>query len=249
MPSQRSTVNRRKNMREKLTEFKKYPKLPLELKNMIVKRATPTAAKVVVIGLQDVELPDGSTTQKAKARYQKPAFLDVDKSFRELVLKMFTAAFMINLEGTPVYFNFKIDALVYESIKAMAVFNGDYLGVFFEGPTPNQYPVVMVGFQKLQRLWLSPEVLVSIGAPAYFTFLHKSGSRPRRLHEYMGDELASFFADYENRGEEITKTYKAPKVSYRTPLQMLKLLVRPTLSPARSLFTLEYIIVYRLRLT
>ena len=54
----------------------------------------------------------------------------------------------------------------------------------------------------------------------------------------MGNDLARAYAEYEKRGEEITKTYKAPKVSYRTPLQMLKLLVRSTLSPACSLFTL-----------
>ncbi|PVH79450.1 hypothetical protein DL98DRAFT_589318 [Cadophora sp. DSE1049] len=222
MPSHRSTVKRRRNVLVKLTEFKKYPKLPLELKNMIVKLATPTAPKIVVIGMQAT--PDGRYTGRAKATYHKPAFLDVDRGSREVVLKMFTAAFTINLDGAPVYFNFKTDALVYESTRAMALFNGNYCGLYTLGPSPNPYPVVMVGYECKDYAILAPDVLERIGKPAYFTFLHKSGRRPRKVHEYMAREMLLDFEEDEKRGREIVKTYKVPTVSYKTPLQMLKLL-------------------------
>ncbi|KAK0100709.1 hypothetical protein ONS95_007160 [Cadophora gregata] len=176
---------------------------------MIVTFATPTAPKAVIISVEEIKLQDGRRADRAKASYAKPALLDVDKNSRRVVLKMFTAAFTINLQGGPVYFNFKTDALVYDCRRSMQIFNGfdlwDWYGL--EPPcdvSPNQHPILMIGFIHPGYYWLSPQLLNMMGRPAYVTFLHKSG------------------VDFRNSEHKLSETYKLPKISFKTPLQMLK---------------------------
>ncbi|KAG4435720.1 hypothetical protein IFR05_008806 [Cadophora sp. M221] len=101
--------------KEQTKKYKNFPKLPMELRNMIVKLSTETAPKIVTISYQAIELPNGAVEDRATAYYEKPVFLDVDKEYREFVSNMFTAVFSINLSRAPVYFNFKTDALLFHS--------------------------------------------------------------------------------------------------------------------------------------
>ncbi|KAH7407243.1 hypothetical protein BKA64DRAFT_742909 [Cadophora sp. MPI-SDFR-AT-0126] len=237
MPSIQPTVKYRKMTPVKLTEFKKYPKLPLELKNIIVKLATPTAPKVITIGIKRIQLLSGRSTIRATASYKKPVFLDVDSSSREVVSKMFTAAFAINLNGAPVYVNFKTDALIYDCSDAaypyslsITTFNdwGSYELDEASGPSANQYPTLMVRYGCRYLATLSPLALERLGRPAFIVLLDtpRGSITNDRFRKLMARAIIKSMSPYGKLYKRLAKTYpyNIPSVSYKTPSQMLEML-------------------------
>lgn len=84
---------------------------------MIWKLAAPTDPKVVTIQHRNKveDNPNsilyGRTVVRIVASYSVPAMLSVNKAARDVIQKLFTAAFQSNLGYAPVYFNLSQDVL------------------------------------------------------------------------------------------------------------------------------------------
>ncbi|KAH6721825.1 hypothetical protein BKA61DRAFT_568391 [Leptodontidium sp. MPI-SDFR-AT-0119] len=218
-------------------KFKMFPKLPMELRNMIVKLSTKTTPKIVTISYEEIILPNGGVERRATAYYEKPAFLEVNKECREVVRKMFTAAFSINLGGAPVYFNFNTDALLFHGWNSMNVFYG-YDGhqmIAGVGPSSNKHPLLMVGITWPYKLTLSPLVLQQLGKPKHVTFVSPSGGKTLLCNRNTATQTSLWWGKaytdqsnslipYWQKNMEVTKTYAEPTVTHKSRLRMGKLL-------------------------
>ncbi|KAK0117293.1 hypothetical protein ONS96_013126 [Cadophora gregata f. sp. sojae] len=155
-------------------EFKRFPKLPLELRNMIWKEAA-IVPQFVMIGMIEV-----APWLKAVTFFTKPpAILHACSESRLAALPEFEIAFTKNAhEGDGMYFNFSRDALSFKGFDAINDF-------FFDG---HLYPQVRLFYQPGRRLFaLSFEELTTakrlgarslriLGQPSHVILVREQGS-------------------------------------------------------------------------
>lgn len=119
-----------------LTEFSKFSQLPTELRVQIWEYAVPgprTVAVVSVDGKWSSEYfaearVEGGTAYQPRALTQVPAMLHASTESRAVALESLKLYFHVHFNGSPVYFNPKIDTLMFydnEALKSWICFERD----------------------------------------------------------------------------------------------------------------------------
>ncbi|PBP22007.1 hypothetical protein BUE80_DR007109 [Diplocarpon rosae] len=115
------------------TQFKKFRKLPLEIRRMVWDLALPEpqVIKITANGYLCHLTRGGITTQtwinRPRAHYRVPYMLGVCKESRREVLVFHRPCFRANFGGIPIYFNAKQDLLYFQSTDALINFYGGSL--------------------------------------------------------------------------------------------------------------------------
>ncbi|PBP23739.1 hypothetical protein BUE80_DR005387 [Diplocarpon rosae] len=115
------------------TQFKKFRKLPLEIRRMVWNLALPKpqVIKITANGYLRHLTRGGITTQtwinRPRANYRVPYMLSVCKESRSEVLVFHRPCFKGNFGGIPIYFNAKQDLLYFQSTDALINFYGGSL--------------------------------------------------------------------------------------------------------------------------
>ncbi|CAL3973467.1 unnamed protein product [Diplocarpon coronariae] len=105
--------------------FTLFPKLPLELRMMVLETAVSELAPRIVSVFDPTPKKVAFTTSspcKPVASYAIPALLHTYSESRRIAKKTYDAVFSTNLRGAPVYFNFSQDILLFDDYQAMMWF-------------------------------------------------------------------------------------------------------------------------------
>lgn len=120
--------------RIKIREFKYFPKLPPELREMIIKEANKNSRCVTI--RKRIVLDKSDVSQNIAGPYCNhlywivsagaavPQFLQVNKESRSICLKSYELCFGELLAAGPIYFNFAVDSLHFLTIEDGQVFLG-----------------------------------------------------------------------------------------------------------------------------